>query len=143
MNRKAAHAILALSATGEALTGLLLLASPSWVTGWLFGAEVGGAGAIMSRVAGVALISLGAACWPRGALRQALAGMMIYSGLVTVVLAWTGFGSGMTGKLLWPAVAAHLGLTALLTWAWSAWRKADGDEVIPQPGSQPDSQGIP
>jgi hypothetical protein len=50
------------AALAEAGTGVILLASPSIVVRLLFAAEVGGAGVIMSRLAGIALIGLGAAC---------------------------------------------------------------------------------
>jgi hypothetical protein len=53
--------VLALSAAAEAGTGLLLLAWPSLVVHLLFGAEISGAGVIMSRIAGIALIGLGVA----------------------------------------------------------------------------------
>ncbi len=51
--------VLALSAAAEAGTGLLLLAWPPIVVRLLFGAEISGAGVIMSRLAGIALIGLG------------------------------------------------------------------------------------
>jgi hypothetical protein len=40
--------------------------------------------------------------------------MLIYSPAVTLYLAYLGFAVGLTGILLWPAVALHLVLTALL-----------------------------
>jgi len=52
---------------------------------------------------------LGIACWGRPAL-----GMLIYSAAVGVYLAALGFAGGATGALLWPAVALHVVLAALL-----------------------------
>jgi len=66
------NTILALSAAAEAGTGLLLLAWPPIVVRLLFGAEISGAGFIMSRIAGIALIGLGVSCWPGNSAVQAL-----------------------------------------------------------------------
>jgi hypothetical protein len=66
----------------------------------------------VARVAGIALIALGIACW-RG---PPLVGMLIYSALVTMYLVYLGLVSGLTGVFLWPAVALHAILTALLSY---------------------------
>jgi Sulfatase len=72
--------------------------------------ELAGVAASVARVAGIALIGLGVACWPG----PPLVGMLTYSALVTVYLAYLGFAGGLAGILLWPAVVLHLVLTALL-----------------------------
>ncbi|MGO9113582.1 MAG: hypothetical protein ACLP9L_30490 [Thermoguttaceae bacterium] len=102
--------VLALAATGEAALGLVLLVYPPIVVRLLFGADISGAGIVMSRVAGIALIALGLACWPG----PPLVGMFTYSAVVTLYLAYVGFSGGLTGILLWPAVVLHAILTALL-----------------------------
>ncbi len=102
--------LLALAAVGEAATGLILLVYPPIVVHLLFGADIAGAGMVMSRIAGISLIALGIACWP-GPPRV---GMLIYSATVTLYLAYVGFAGGLTGVLLWPAVGLHVILTALL-----------------------------
>ncbi len=56
----------------EAGTGVLLLAWPPIVVRLLFGAEISGAGVIMSRFAGIALIGFGVACWPGNSAFQTL-----------------------------------------------------------------------
>jgi hypothetical protein len=76
----------------------------------LLGEELSGIAIPVARVAGIALIALGVACWPG----PPLVGMLIYSGVVTLYLAYVGFAGGLTGILLWPAVVLHLILTALL-----------------------------
>jgi hypothetical protein len=114
--------LLALAAVGEAATGLVLLAYPPIVVRLLFGAEIAGAGMVMSRVAGIGLIALGIACWPsrdtRGRAGSALCGMLTYSLLATLYLAYLGIGGEWVGRLLWPAFAAHAVLTVLLVRAW-------------------------
>src|SRR5271165_2984871 len=109
--------ILALSAAAEAGTGLLLLAWPPIVVRLLFGAEITGAGVLMSRIAGIALIGLGVACWPGGSALQPLNGMLTYSTLAMLYLMYIGIRGEAVGVLLWPAVLAHGILVALLAGA--------------------------
>jgi hypothetical protein len=106
--------VLVLAVLGEAATGLALLIDPSLVARLLFGGEPTGVGTPMTRVAGIALIALGVACWPG----PPLAGMLTYSAVVTIYLATVGFTGGLTGLLLWPAVVLHVILTGLLARAW-------------------------
>jgi len=98
------------AAVGEAATGLALLLVPSLVGQLLFGVELIGIALTVARVAGIALIALGVACWPG----TPLIGMLIYSAGVTIYLAYVGFSGGLSGILLWPAVILHAILTALL-----------------------------
>jgi hypothetical protein len=102
--------ILVLAAVSEAATGLALLLVPSLVGQLLFGVELTGIALTVARVTGIALISLGVACWPG----TPLVGMLTYSAAVTLYLACVGFAGGSTGILLWPAVALHVILTLLL-----------------------------
>jgi hypothetical protein len=109
---------LVLAAIGEVLTGAAMLLMPSLVGQLLLGTEITGIAAIVARVAGIALIGLGVACWP-GPPRL---GMLIYSAAVTVYLAYLGIADGIAGVLLWPAVVLHAILTALLTQAPTSGR---------------------
>lgn len=106
----AMRSALALAAFGEAVTGLALLIAPSPVGQLLLGVELTGIAVTVARVAGIALIGLGVACWPG----PPLLGMLIYSAAVTLLLAYLGFAGGVIGMLLWPAVVLHAILTALL-----------------------------
>jgi hypothetical protein len=101
-----------LAAVGEATTGLALLIVPSLVGRLLFGEGLAGVAIPVARVTGIALIGLGIACWPG----PPLVGMLTYSAVVTLYLAYVGFADGLTGVLLWPAVVLHAILTALLVW---------------------------
>ena len=111
--------VLLLAALAEAATGAALLAFPSIVLRLLFGAEVAGAGEVTGRIAGIALIGLGVACWPDGSTRPALRGMLTYSLLATLFLVYVGVRGVSVGVLLWPAVVAHAILIALLLLARS------------------------
>ena len=102
--------MLALAAVSEAATGVALLIVPSLVGRMLFGVELAGIAMTVARVTGIALIALGVACWPG----TPLVGMLTYSAAVTLYLAYVGFAGGSTGILLWPAVALHGILAALL-----------------------------
>ena len=109
---RAVNRVLAIAAVAEAATGAALLIVPSLVGRVLLGEELSGVALQVARVAGIALVALGIACWP-GPPRI---GMLIYSAAVMVFLAYVGL-TGGGGVLLWPAVVLHAILTALLAWA--------------------------
>jgi len=103
--------VLVFAAVSETVTGLALLIVPSLVGQLLLGTELTGIAITVARVAGIALIALGVACWPG----TPLVGMLTYSAAATLYLAYVGLAGGLTGILLWPAVVLHLILTVLLT----------------------------
>jgi len=105
------------AALAEAGTGVILLAYPPIVVRLLFDAEIVGAGVIVSRIAGIALVGLGVACWPNGPARASPYGMMTYGMLAALYLVYVGVRGESAGVLLWPAVAAHVVLFFLLLYA--------------------------
>ena len=108
--------LLALAAVAEAATGLALLLAPAFVARLLLGPDdLTGIAVVLARVTGISLIGLGLSCWPGD---TALAGMLTYSGGVTLYLTLVGLAGEFVGVLLWPAVVLHAVLTGLLTWAW-------------------------
>jgi hypothetical protein len=109
------------AAVAEAVTGLALLIVPSLVGQLLLGVELAGIAIPIARVAGIALIGLGIACWPG----PPLVGMLIYDAVVALYLAYLGIVGGLVGVLLWPAVAVHVILAAILTWQYASDKKAD------------------
>lgn len=74
----------------------------------------------VARVTGIALLGLGAACWPG----PALLGMLTYSACAALYLGWLAVGGQWTGPLLWPAVTVHAILTFLLVRLWMVDQKA-------------------
>ena len=112
--------LLILAAASEALTGLFLLVYPPVVIRVLFDAEIAGAGVLMSRIAGISLIALGVACWPGSNALRPFLGMLTFGLLAALYLVYVGINHG-GGILLWPAVAAHAGLSILLVRAW--WKE--------------------
>jgi hypothetical protein len=102
--------VLVVAAVGEGTLGAALLIAPSLVGQLLLGTELSGIAVPVARVAGIALIGLGVACWP-GPPRI---GMLTYLALSALYLAYLGFAGGLAGILLWPAVVLHVILTARL-----------------------------
>jgi hypothetical protein len=105
--------VLIFAAIGEAVTGVALIVAPSIVGQLLLGEELTGRATPVARVAGLALVGLGIACWPG----PPVAGMLIYVAAVALYLAYVGIVGGLIGILLWPAVVLHLVLTALIAWS--------------------------
>lgn len=116
-----------LAAVGEASTGLALLIVPGLVGRLLLGEELSGIAIPVARVAGIALIALGLACWPA----TPRVGMLTYSAAVTLYLAYLGVSGSSTGTLLWPAVVLHAVLTVLLARAPAARRPPDAGAAAP------------
>jgi hypothetical protein len=103
----------------EAAIGLALLAAPSVVVELMLGAEPGApAGVTVSRVAGVAVLALGVACWlarddsAGGAAKGLIAAMLLYNvGVVAILIhAWASL--GLFGIAFWPVLLGHTGLAA-------------------------------
>ncbi len=116
--------VLALAAAAEAGTGVILLAYPSFVVRLLFAAEISGAGVAMSHLAGIGLIGLGVSCWPGNSAVQPLSGMLTYSTLAMLYLISVAVRGEGIGPLLWPGVAVHAILIALLGGAWLKQRRS-------------------
>lgn len=103
----------------EMATGVALVVMPGNVVPLLLGAALDAPGAlVVARIAGVALLALGLACWLArrdGASRAGqglIAAMLLYNVAVAAVLARYGLGSGTTGTGLWPTVSVHSILAA-------------------------------
>ena len=114
------------AAVGEAATGLALLIVPSIVVRLLLGAEPAGLAIPIARVAGIAIMALGLACWPG----PPLLGMLTYGTFVTLYLLYLGIRGDWVGPLLWPAVALHAALTFLFARELSLKRKVAPSKII-------------
>jgi hypothetical protein len=108
--------LLILTALIEAATGLGLIALPALVVRLLLGAELLGAGIPLGRLAGVALLALGIACWLASfetvscAARGVVSAMTVYNLGAVLVLTAAGLKSHPIGIGLWPAVILHAGM---------------------------------
>lgn len=111
--------LLKLTALIEAGAGLGLVAVPAVVVRLLVGGELVGACIPLGRVAGVALLALGIACWlasfetERCAARGMVSAMEFYNLGVAFVLGLAGLQSQPVGLALWPAVLLH---AAMAVW---------------------------
>ena len=114
--------ILAFATFVEVGTGLVLMVDPAIVVTLLLGVGVSGAGILLGRCFGIALLALGLACWPSRQRAEsgspAFRGMLIYNALIALYLAYLGTVGHLGGSLLWPAVVLHAVLTLFLARAW-------------------------
>jgi len=121
--------LLQVSAITEIATGIALLVIPVALVQLLLGSTLDAAtGMAVARVAGLALVSLGLACWfgsrdqHSRACLGIIAAMLVYNlGVVVLLVSWR-YGAGMTGIGLLPVSALH---AALAVWCiaclWMVW----------------------
>jgi len=102
----------------EAVTGILLLISPSLPVSILFDSPVDNpVGLLIGRLAGAALLSLGVACWlvrndeKSGATTGIVIAMLVYNVVALALLTYAGLIVHLSGVGLWPAVFIHVVLT--------------------------------
>jgi len=124
------------SAIIEAAAGAALIAAPAWVASALLGAPLDApAGLVVARLAGVALLSLGVACWSgsRDARSRAafgiVAAMLLYNLAAVALLLSARFGAGLPGVGLVPTSALHAAMAvwcaACLRATWSREPRSD------------------
>ena len=105
---------LIVTAAIEAGTGAALVVRPSAIVTLLLGSPLDTRQAVaLGRVAGAALLALGAACWlartsAQGPVAGGLVVAMLFYNIATVsILAFARIGSGLAGVDLWPAILLH------------------------------------
>lgn len=99
----------------EVATGLALIAALGFGVHLLLGADLSSPGITVGRFTGLALLSMGIACWPNKeeASTQVTWGLFTYNLLVAFYLLYVRFGEGYNGTLLWPACVLHSSLALL------------------------------
>jgi hypothetical protein len=122
--------LLSVTGAAETATGLVLAVAPSLLVELLLGAVPGtAAGITVSRVAGVAILALGVACWlarqdaAGRAARGLIAAMLLYNAAVAAILVLVWTNQGLSGVALWPVVLAHAVLAVWCVVALSAREK--------------------
>jgi hypothetical protein len=112
------HNLLVVTAVVEVATGLVVVSLPSGFATLLLGTSLEAPAAeIIARIAGVALIALGVACWlarsdgQSRAARGLVGAMLFYNTGVAILLAYAGVGLAVSGMALWPAVVFHAAMT--------------------------------
>ena len=116
------------AAAEAAVTGIFVIVSPALFAWLVLGAELGSPGEMIGRLGAIALLGTALATWssPRETHPAAsLRALLLYNLLLTIYLAYLGFGGRSTGVLLWPAIGLHAILTALLAWSYRG-RKRTG-----------------
>jgi hypothetical protein len=98
------------AATGElVVVGLVLLVRPQLFARLAYGAEFSDAGKALGWLTGIALLVLALATWPTPATTSdpasSLRAPLAYNLLTTIHFIYVGISGGLTGILLWPAVA--------------------------------------
>jgi hypothetical protein len=114
--------VLWLASVTEIGTGIFLIAVPATVVELLLGTRLSPDGMPLARVAGIALLALGLACWHTSeavAAKAAFRGMLVYNTLLSAYFLWLGVHHRRGGLLLWPAVAFHAVVALLLLWTWT------------------------
>jgi hypothetical protein len=98
--------------------GVVMVALPSLPATLLLGSSLDSpVGLTVARVLGVALLSLGVACWlarhdGQSRAARGLAGAMVFYNIaVFTVLVYAGIRLGLSGSGLWPAVLLHAVMT--------------------------------
>ena len=109
--------LLIVTAIIELTTGLILVSFPSVIASLLFGSSLETLSSlIVARVAGVALISLGAACWlgrneKQGkAVKGLVTAMTVYNIGVIAVFIFAAINWELSGIRLWPVVVVHMAM---------------------------------
>lgn len=112
------RAVLMVSLLSETATALTAILAPSILAWLLFGRDVDALTQQIVRFAGLILLALVAAIWPRGSngAPQPTAALLLYNVLCMALLAYVGLVQGLHGLLLWPAVIAHA-VIAVAQWA--------------------------
>jgi len=120
--------LLFFAAIVEIATGLALLIDPRIVIALLVGGNEPPQAMPLGRVAGILMVALGVACWPRQSVgtqhSPAFQAMLIYNALIALYLAYLFTVGHLGGVLLWPAVALHGAVALLLIWTWRTERRA-------------------
>lgn len=97
----------------EGVTGLALIAAPSIIVSLLVGTALNeSSGMLLSRLAGIALVSLSIICWLYRTKETAsgIVKAMVFYNVAAAALLVYGQTIGFSGLALWPAVLLHLGL---------------------------------
>jgi len=102
------------AAVEAAATGLILLLSPVLFGRLILGDDLSEPGQALGRLAGIALVAFALTSWPDLSAWSVTRAMLTYNLLATVYLGYLGIMGKTVGVLLWPAVALHAVLTALM-----------------------------
>jgi hypothetical protein len=116
--------LLTITAIIEVATGLALVMAPSLVASSLLGTTLlDPTASIIAKLAGVALLTIGLACWlsRKEAQSTIMAKTMLgYNFFAISLLVYSALVEQVSGQGLWPAVLLHV---ILLVWCFSCLKK--------------------
>ena len=121
--------LLTLSGGIEALVGVLTLISPATVVALLLGGPTDSIAAVLARLFGAGVFSLGLACLKARNDVGSTAGLAVtigitsYNVLAAVLLVWAAGSVGLGGLMLWAAGVVHAVLGGLFVRALVVFRK--------------------
>ena len=114
--------VLVIVAVVELLAGIGPIVATPLVLDLLFGSAPNALATVVAKVAGVALIAIGAISWSARSVasgppaRAILNGLIIYNLGVVVALLYGFLYHGLSGALLWPVVVLHTLLGLVCVW---------------------------
>jgi hypothetical protein len=120
-SRKTTAQFFVATAVMEAAAGLALLVTPTLVITLLLASPVTNTAVAIGRLAGAALLSLGAACWwaradaGSAASRALVVGMLVYNAAVIAVVLTGSFGSPAR-PILWVVTLVHVAMAVWCVW---------------------------
>jgi len=106
--------ILKFCSIAEITTSIALIIFPSVVIQLLFGTDVNEIGILITRFAGISLLSFGIVCWPKKEFIHSVWAMFIYNTLAAIFFIYIALDNTFKGILLWPVAVLHFGLGFLL-----------------------------
>jgi hypothetical protein len=130
--------LLIVTALVEVGAGLALAIAPSALVALLFSSPLTtSVGMTVGRIAGAALIALGAACWlaqddeRSRAATGLIVSMLLYNTAAVALLGYAGVVAGLAGVGLWPGVLLHVALAAwCVACVRTSWRKLKGTTTL-------------
>ena len=120
MDRMTSRQFFTATAAMEVGAGLALMGAPVLVMRTLFGPSEIQTGVAMGRLAGAALVSLGAACWwarhdgGSAASRGLVSALLLYNAAFVALVLSGSFGS--PGPSLWAVVVVHVAMAIWCVW---------------------------
>lgn len=129
---------LAFSALAELITGIALLATPTLVVMLIMTPAAPATAVPVARVAGIALIALGLACWPTSGRTNPAArrAMLTYNLLVAVYLTYLGSVVHTGGAMLWPVAGLHAGIAGVLIYLVRTTATVRQSDASPWPAAE-------
>ena len=118
LNGHAATLLIAFAAAVEGAAGVIVIVDPAFFVRLLWATSIPPGDLALARIAGIALLALALACWPRRAPGSrndsAVTGLLAYNAPAAILFFYVAIRGEFVGWLLWPAVVFHAVVAVLL-----------------------------